>query len=460
MTLTQARCCRLLGVSATATADETRAAYRRLARRMHPDRVGGDGERFKEITAAYNWLIARQTGRIIDPPRKTKTRRRRAPTSRGHYRHRPEGGEGDDDAERRSHSDEAADFWKTWQRRRAEFDRDRAGRTEPPRREQQRARTEQGEQGEETEQTGGAERTEQAEGAGHAGRTERDDREARRRARAARRKAWESERAEAESPWDEEFAEAWASWCKTAERFHSAQARRRAGDAAAPTGRADADESRESPEPEAKPWRPTRSDPPAAKPSLFRRVKSRVAELRRKTALDRVGEDISLRLPVDLDLLLHGGTRNIAVNRAAACPSCLGRDAACATCDGAGRIKLRETLRINVPRGARPGARLRLEGKGGAGLDGAPDGDLYLLLEPDEIRGFTRDDLDLRGKVTVSARLARGGGKIDVALPRGSVKLAVPANTRPGDTFRLRGQGLPAWRGGEVGDLFLTVAIR
>lgn len=450
MTLTQARCCRLLGVSATATADETRAAYRRLARRMHPDRVGGDGERFKEITAAYNWLIARQTGRVIDPPRKTK--RRRAPTSRGHYRHRAREAEGDDGAEHRAQSDEAADFWKTWQRRRAEFERDRAGRTAPPRREQQAEQPREPQAEPQPEQ---AEPRREADAAA----PPRDDlhaaREARRRARAARRKVWEDERAEAESPWDEEFAEAWASWCKTAERFHSAQARRRDETASSDTAEPSAASASD-----AKPWRPARSEAPADKPSLFRRVKSRVAELRRKTALDRVGEDISLRLPVDVDLLLNGGTRNIAVNRAAACPSCLGRDAACATCDGAGRIKLRETVRVSVPCGARPGARLRLQGKGSAGLDGAPDGDLYLLLEPDEIPGFTRDDLALRGTVTLSTALARAGGKVEVALPRGAVKLAVPANTRPGHTFRLRGQGLPAWRGGEVGDLFLTVALR
>ncbi|MEZ4434501.1 MAG: DnaJ C-terminal domain-containing protein [bacterium] len=432
MSLTQARCCHLLGLTAAATADETRAAYRKLARQMHPDRVGGDGERFKEITAAYNWLIARQTGRVVDPT--PRAERRRAPTSRGHYRHRaPDPTPGDEIR---------ADAWRAAEHARQAAEAARRAAEDARRTEEAARRAE--------EDAREAAAQAQAD-------TERQRREARRR---ARRAAWESEREAADSKWDEEFADAWDTWCRTAERYHAEQRRARAADRAASRADRAAATDADPAHPEtARPWRPARA-PAADKPSLFRRVQRGVEQLRRKVALDRVGQDVSLRLPIDRELLLHGGARTLAIHRAAACPTCLGRDPACATCDGDGRVRLREPVRVTVPPGARPGARLRLEGKGTAGLDGAPDGDLYLLLEPEPIPGFTRDGDDLRGALTLDRALATRGGKLEVELPRGRIKLAVPPGTRPGDTLRLRGQGLPAWRAATAGDLFLTVAIR
>ncbi|MCB9536457.1 MAG: J domain-containing protein [Myxococcales bacterium] len=58
--MTHAASYRLLGLPDAAPLEEVRQAYRRIARRLHPDRVGGDAERFKEITAAYNVLTGRQ----------------------------------------------------------------------------------------------------------------------------------------------------------------------------------------------------------------------------------------------------------------------------------------------------------------------------------------------------------------------------------------------------------------
>lgn len=422
MSLTQARCCHLLGLSAAANAEETRAAYRKLARQMHPDRVGGDGERFKEITAAYNWLIARQTGRVIDPAPRD---RRRAPASRGHYRHRaPDPTPGDE---------VRADAWRAAEAARQAAEAARRAADDARRTEEAARRAE-----EDAREAAAQAQSESA----------RSRRDAQRR---ARRAAWESEREAADSRWDEEFADAWDTWCRTAERYHAEQRRARAAER-------DPGDARRAET--AKPWRPARADAAPDKPSLFRRVRRGVEQLRRKAALDRVGQDVSLRLPVDLELLLHGGARTIAVQRAAACPTCLGRDPGCATCDGEGRVRLREAVRVTVPQGARPGARLRLEGKGTAGLDGAPDGDLYLLLEPEPIPGFTRDGDDLRGALTLDRALAARGGKVEVELPRGRIKLAIPPATRPGDTLRLRGQGLPAGRGGAPGDLFLQVTLR
>ncbi|MCB9536456.1 MAG: hypothetical protein H6704_09340 [Myxococcales bacterium] len=169
------------------------------------------------------------------------------------------------------------------------------------------------------------------------------------------------------------------------------------------------------------------------------------------------GEDVVLRLPVDAATLLAGGSRKIAITRAAACPCCQdGGDPDC-VCSGVGRVKVRETVRVAVPAGARSGARLRLAGKGTAGLCGLPDGDLFLVLDPAPVEGFRREGADLFGVIDVDARLARAGGVLQVRVPRGTVRVTVPAGTKTGRRFRLRGQGLPVWGGQGNGDLFLDV---
>ncbi len=167
-----------------------------------------------------------------------------------------------------------------------------------------------------------------------------------------------------------------------------------------------------------------------------------------------------LRLPIDAETLLAGGSPKIAITRAAACPCCQdGGDPDC-VCAGVGRVKVRETVRVAVPAGARRGARLRLAGKGTAGLCGLPDGDLFLVLDPAPVEGFRREGADLFGIIDVDARLARLGGVLQVRVPRGTVRVTVPPGTVTGRRFRLRGQGLPVWGGQGNGDLFLDVETR
>lgn len=428
MALTEAHCYRLLGLSNASTLEEIRSAYRSIARRMHPDRAGGDAERFKEITAAYNLLVGRATGRI---PAEKKARKRPA---RG----------------RRPRQSEAG------------------ARRSRPRAESQRARYEESTRREEAPRRE-ARREEASARAEQSTERRQTSREARRKARArsARRHAWDQARAQSDDRWDEEFAEAWSAWCRTAERFHAEDARRRAERTAETTS-----ESRDEADPndsvESRRWAPPRAGAEAdagaeqggESASFFNRMRNGWKKVRRKVALDRVGHDVSLRLAIDPATQLFGGTRRVAITRAAACPSCGGHGDSSCICGGKGRIKVRETVSVVVPPGARAGARLRVEGKGTAGLDGAVDGDLYLLLEPAAIPGFDRDGLNLRGTVTLSDRLAGQGGTVTVDLPRGKVKLTVPPKTRAGDTFRLRGQGLTAWGEDARGDLFLAVAVR
>jgi molecular chaperone DnaJ len=126
---------------------------------------------------------------------------------------------------------------------------------------------------------------------------------------------------------------------------------------------------------------------------------------------------------------------------------------------GEGRVVLREEVNVDIPAGVHFGAQLRLEGKGTEGLPGHRNGDLFLHLEPRDISGFRRDGLDLHGSCSIAPELARNGGDVVVELPRGRVKVKVPVRTCVGDRFRLKGQGVPAYLGHEVGDVYLTVKV-
>ncbi len=191
------------------------------------------------------------------------------------------------------------------------------------------------------------------------------------------------------------------------------------------------------------------------------RVRDKMANWAVTRMRPQKGRDVSLKLAVDLETIVNGGRHKVGITRHARCPSYVatGCLAACA-CKGTGRVKVREKVRLYIPAGAHEGARLRLAGKGNAGLDGLDDGDLYLLIQPPEISGFRREGPDLHGQILLTAQQATVGGQIEVPIPLGVARLKVPATTRSGATFRLRGQGLPRWGGGQRGDLYLVVEIR
>jgi len=115
---------------------------------------------------------------------------------------------------------------------------------------------------------------------------------------------------------------------------------------------------------------------------------------------------------------------------------------------------------VTLPAGARSGLKLRVADKGGDGLGEGANGDLILYLDPPELPGFRREGLNLQGTVYVSQRMARLGGTVQLELPRGCVNVKVPPQSRSGDRFRLRGQGVPVWGGGERGDVVLSVVVR
>jgi molecular chaperone DnaJ len=151
------------------------------------------------------------------------------------------------------------------------------------------------------------------------------------------------------------------------------------------------------------------------------------------------------------------------VVRATVCDACQGDGRVptqpCKVCRGRGRTVERQTLSVDVPAGIADGQRIRLGGRGHAGEQGGPPGDLYVLVRVAEDERFMRDGDDLVTVVDVPAPLAALGTTIDVPTLDEALPLDVPAGTQPHDTFTLRGKGMPALRGRRHGDLRVVVNV-
>ena len=146
------------------------------------------------------------------------------------------------------------------------------------------------------------------------------------------------------------------------------------------------------------------------------------------------------------------------------CPRCHGTGKLpgdpCTVCGGSGRITRLETMRVNIPPGAEEGKRIRLRGKGEAGVRGGPPGDLYIMprIRPHPI--LTRSGRDLSMKLPITVGEAVRGASIEVPTPVGVVKVKIPAGAQSGQRLRIKGKGVPEHGREPSGDLYLELMVR
>ena len=144
------------------------------------------------------------------------------------------------------------------------------------------------------------------------------------------------------------------------------------------------------------------------------------------------------------------------------CPRCGGSGKlrnVCPTCGGDGRVTHTETVEIRIPPGARNGSRLRVPGKGNAGTQGAPPGDLYITTKVEEHPFFHRDGDNIEITVPLAVWEAGLGAKIEVPTIDGRTRLKIPQGTTNGQKFRLREKGVLNNRTNQRGDQIVEVAI-
>jgi DnaJ-class molecular chaperone len=175
------------------------------------------------------------------------------------------------------------------------------------------------------------------------------------------------------------------------------------------------------------------------------------------------GGDIEYPIEVDFLDALRGIQTSVSVRRPVPCPQCHGTGRqglrACQRCTGTGTIEEREVLKVKIPPGIADGARVRVRGKGGVGLDGAP-GDLYFLVKIRPHPLIQRDGNDLTIEVPVTVGEAMLGATIDVPTPpKGRVQMKVPPKSQSGQRLRLKGRGVVDPKTKAAGDIYVRLVV-
>ena len=129
------------------------------------------------------------------------------------------------------------------------------------------------------------------------------------------------------------------------------------------------------------------------------------------------------------------------------CPNCQGSGSVivnpCRSCHGQGRTAVEAKRSIVIPPGVDQGTRLRVAGEGDAGSKGGPPGDLYVVLQIKPHPEFKRDGYHLYSVQEVTYPTLALGGEVEVTTLDGTERLKIPAGTKNGQIFPLKGAGVP-----------------
>ncbi len=151
------------------------------------------------------------------------------------------------------------------------------------------------------------------------------------------------------------------------------------------------------------------------------------------------------------------------VQTSKACDACSGRgrivENPCSRCDGKGRIRKTRNDEINIPAGIADGQRMSVSGKGNAGINHGPAGDLYIMVSVRPHPIFERKGDDVYCELPLTFVQACLGAEVVVPTLDGKVTYTVREGTQPGDKFRLKGRGIQSLNGRGKGDQYVTVTI-
>ena len=145
------------------------------------------------------------------------------------------------------------------------------------------------------------------------------------------------------------------------------------------------------------------------------------------------------------------------------CPTCKGKgtliDSPCRNCRGTGLVKKHRKISVKIPVGIDEGYQLRLRGEGEMASNGGVAGDLYVLvhIQPNEL--FMRDGDNLLHVLMIGYPQAALGAEVAVPTLEGPTTVKIHPGTQPGEVIRLKGKGMPRFRGYGKGDLLVRVGI-
>jgi len=150
------------------------------------------------------------------------------------------------------------------------------------------------------------------------------------------------------------------------------------------------------------------------------------------------GEDVLYELTISLEEAASGGEKRISYRKN-------------------GKV---EEVSVRIPPGIVPGKKLRLAGKGMEGRNGGPPGDLYLQIAIKEHPTFSREGDDVVVEKEINFSEAVLGTTVEVPTLEGKKRVKIPAGTQSHTKMRLKGLGIPHFRGEGRGDEYVKVIVR
>lgn len=145
------------------------------------------------------------------------------------------------------------------------------------------------------------------------------------------------------------------------------------------------------------------------------------------------------------------------------CPQCSGSGQIikdpCTDCNGQGRARERRPEKIDIPAGVDQDDRLRLSGKGEAGIANGPSGDLYVDIRVRPHLIFQRSGENLSCQMPISFATATLGGEAEVPTLSGYKTVVIPKGFQSGKRIKVRGAGVKNVRSAQKGDLYCTVIV-
>ncbi len=227
---------------------------------------------------------------------------------------------------------------------------------------------------------------------------------------------------------------------------------------------------------------------------------------RRARNAPRRGADLQYRVELTFEEAVFGVEKEIEITRDEVCAACGGSGAEpgtspvrCATCNGAGEVRqVRQTILgsmvqvstcptcngvgetiatpchtcqgrglerrtrkkvVTIPAGVDTGTQIRLAGEGQPGINGGPNGNLYLAVQVKPHQFFRRRDNDVLLDLDINVAQATLGAEVEIPTVDGPAKLKIPPGTQPGKVLRLRGKGVPHLRGNGRGDQLVVINV-
>jgi len=227
---------------------------------------------------------------------------------------------------------------------------------------------------------------------------------------------------------------------------------------------------------------------------------------RRARNAPRRGADLQYRLDLTFEEAVFGVEKEIEITRDEVCSTCRGSGAEpgtspvrCSTCNGAGEVRqVRQTILgsmvqvstcptcggqgetiatpchtcsgrglerrtrkkvVNIPAGVDAGTQIRLAGEGQPGVNGGPNGNLFIAINVKSHQFFRRREFDILMDLNVNIAQVTLGADVEIPTVDGPAVLKIPPATQPGKILRLRNKGVPKLRGNGRGDQLVIVNV-